>query len=61
MAIETRTNIAVLMRLAFAVGNAKKTNDPVLIAKAEYELAEYEELVKKSDRMDLNVKYGDLL
>jgi len=48
------TSFSVLMRLAYAVGQAKKARDPERLRKAEENLAEYEALCKTADRMSLN-------
>lgn len=54
------TDFRELMRLARALGNAKKEGDPVAIAKAQAEHDEYKALCLKSDRMLLGVPYHAL-
>ena len=55
-----KTNFSVLMQLATAVGQAKKNNDPVALAKAQKEHDEYVEICKIADEIDLNVAFKDL-
>lgn len=48
------------MSLAKKVGEAKKQNDTAKLKEAEESLKNYEDLIKKSDRMLLNCYKGDL-
>lgn len=54
------TSFPVLMRLAAAVGRAKKSGDPEAIAKAEKEHDDYLKLCREANSMTLEVRYGDL-
>lgn len=60
MALEIVTDFRVLMRLAWAVGQAKKNGDQDLIAKAEAEHDAYKDMCLNADRMNLGVTYGAL-
>jgi hypothetical protein len=57
--IKIVTNLSILMNLAKAVGDAKKTKQLDLIIKAEKELTAYEELVKMGT-LNLGLTKGDL-
>lgn len=55
------TSLRTLMQAAKAVGDAKKSGDPVAIQQAEDQLKSYEQLVLKSDHMLTGLTTGDLL
>ena len=61
MAIQINTHFSTLMRLAKAVGDAKKAGDPVALAKAQAEHDAYRDLCLKADVMHLGVPVGSLL
>jgi hypothetical protein len=60
MAIEIVTDFRVLMRLAWAFGQAKKNGDPDLIAKAAAEHDAYRDQCLGAKRMNLGVPHGAL-
>lgn len=60
MAIEVVTDFRVLMRFAYAVGQAKKSGDQEAFAKAKAEHDDYKDLCLRADRMNLGVPYGAL-
>lgn len=49
-----------LMRLAGAVGKAKKSGDPAAIAKAEAEHDAYHKICMQADSLSLGCTYGAL-
>ena len=53
MPIQTFTSFDVLMKLAGAVGEAKKTGDTILIERAEAEHEAYKKLCLTADGMSL--------
>ena len=58
MAIQIVTDFRVLMRLAKALGQAKKSGDKVAIDIAQAEHDAYKDLCLKADRTTLGVTYG---
>lgn len=60
MTVEIVTDFRELMRLANALGKAKKSGDPEAIVKAQAAHDHYKELCLKADRMSLGVTYGQL-
>ena len=58
--IETRTDFGTLMRLAGAVGDAKKAGDPERLAEAQKAHDEYRDLCLESDSMSLGMTIGAL-
>jgi len=59
--ITTVTDFRVLMRLAYAVGQAKKSNNPEELEKAEAAHDAYRDQCLAADQMSLGVRYGDLI
>ena len=53
--VEIVTFTSTLMQRAKEVGKAKKSGDPVAIAEAEARLKEYEDLVKISDKLQIDL------
>lgn len=53
--VEIVTFTSTLMRRAADVGKAKKSGDPEAIAEAEARLKEYEDLVKMSDKLQIDL------
>lgn len=53
-------DFGTLMRLAHALGTAKKSKDPVAIAKAQLEHDDYRDICLASDGMNLGVPNGIL-
>ena len=54
------TSFQTLMLLAKKVGKAKKTGDKVALKEALLELEQYKDVIKKSDKMMLHCKVGDI-
>lgn len=60
MTIKIVTDFRVLMRLARAIGQAKKSGDQEALAKAQAEHDAYKDLCLKADSVNLGVPYGAL-
>jgi len=60
MAIEILTDFRVLMQLARELGQAEKSGDAEVIAKAKAEHDAYRDLCLKADKMNLGVPCGAL-
>lgn len=60
MTIKIVTNFGVLLRLAKAVGEAKKSGDQEALVKAQAEHDAYKDLCLRADRMDLGSRKGAL-
>ena len=60
MTVEIVTDFRKLMRLAGALGQAKKSGDTEAIAKAQAAHDQYKALCLKADRMSLGMTYGQL-
>ncbi len=54
------TSFAVLMRLAYDVGQAKREKDPEKLKQAKERLAAYEQLCKDADQVSLGVTNENL-
>lgn len=61
MTVRTITDFGELMRLAHALGQAKKRGNQEEIAKAQKEHDEYHALCLKADEMRIGMRFGDLL